>query len=424
MKLTGSTPPSLAQQLDQVGTSVSRPIEANAARMVQLAQEVQVPPGLSQADAIEQRAKILNDALPKVFGRPSPDEAILLQSAFKAQATLRASAQIVAEHTERLEAAAARGSAIKNPKAPTPEVAQAFLARFAEEGTKGGQSGAHNDWFVNMGPGSGKTFLFTPSAEAVETRAAQIAEKKGAPLADKHRLAAADELAKEQKVKFGDGPDAPGAAGRIFAAPFEVLEAVGGFGLAKANANNAESVQAASMGLLAHLSGKDLAIDQSLDAAGYRTALSEKLGKLDKLGDQAGAGRAWEALTDKERTEATAFFGSILGELAELKLGRRSYEALSSATSSALSTTHDVYVQMRADWLFDDSWGKAQAVPFQQLSKDLKDADMPPFLFALEAMVRSAEGEARAQPVSIAARLGEEPSQNRQLDMQDAAKAR
>lgn len=393
MKLSNS--PSLAQRLAQVDASGARPIAAQAARMVQLAHEAQVPRDLSRAAALEHRAKLLEDALPAGVGRPSPEEQLLLASATQAQTTLRASARIVADHTRRLEAAAARGAALADTPPPSPEVARAFLARFGEEGVRGGTRGSHNDWYVNMGPGSGKTFLFTPSAEAVEARAAELAAKKGVAVADKHRVAAADQLAKEQKVQFGEGADAPGAAGRIFAAPYEVLEAAGGFGLAKADSNNAESAQAAAMGLLAHLSGQDLTIDQRLDAAGYRAALAQKLGNLETLGAMETGGRSWAELSPTERAQATAFFGSILGELAELSLGRRGYEALSPATTQALSTTHDVYVQMRADWLFDDGWGKAQAVPYQQLSKALKDADMPPFLFVLEAMVGAADREAQ-----------------------------
>jgi hypothetical protein len=311
---------------------------------------------------------------------------------------LRASAKISTEHREILVGAAALRAPGASPPAPTFEVARAFLSQFLDAGTKAGLEGSHNDWFIDMGPGSGKTFLETPSANAIEERATKLASKKGVAVADKHRVAAADELAKENKVAFEER----GAAGRVFGLPFDTLEKVGGFALEKTTSNNRESVEAAALGLLAHLSGKDVQIDQSLNPAEYKAALASKIGDLDDLRAQlrSNEGRSWSQLTDKEKAGATAYFGSMLGELAELRMGLLPYEKLSPATSSMLSTTHDVYVHMRTDWLFNDSNGEKQAKPLNQLDKKTKDADIPPFLFALHGMVAEAQRSAEMAKAS------------------------
>ena len=183
----------------------------------------------------------------------------------------------------------------------------------------------------------------------------------------------------------------------MFGAPYEVLEATGGFGLAKVDANNIESVRAAITGLLAFNSGKDLQIPQDLSPSDYKEALERKLGKIEDLPTRQKGDREWTKLSREEQAQTLAYFGRMSGELAELTLGRRDYADLSPGPTAAISTTHDVYVQMRASWLFEDSWGKSQAVPFGQLSKELRDADLPPFTFALDAMVREAERDLKSR---------------------------
>lgn len=315
--------------------------------------------------------------------------AVLVQ----ANSILKAAAKISLDHNDILTTAAA-GRPERLPPTPSPEAACAFLSEFMAAGAKAGQRGAHDDWFVNLGPGSGKTFFETPSAAAIEARATELATKKGVSVADKHRLAAADQLAKENKVGFGEGGM---AAGRLFGLPYEKLEQVGGFALQKANANNAESVEAGALGLLAHLSGRDVQINQTLSSAEYRSALGGRLGALDALRVQLESpeGKSWSELPSEEREATLSFFRGVLGEIAALRLGRSSYGELSPVVANALSTTHDVYVHMRSDWLFDDAWGKAQAVPFDQLDQATKDADIPPFLFALNGMVEAAERSIR-----------------------------
>jgi hypothetical protein len=392
MKPQLRNPLNLVQQYEQAKDLLqgSAPPAAAAAHLIQLT-AVQNP--YADGHGFRGQQSIVTDLIRSSGVDNARQEAVLAV----ARSVLRASADISEEHHQFTIAAAARHGGVRVTP-PTPEVARAFLSRFLEAGTHAGQKGAHNDWFVNLGPGSGNTFCETPSAEAIMKRASEIAQREGTAVTNKHRVDAADQLAKEAKVPFGEAK----AAGRLFGLPYETLEKVGGFALEKANANNAASVEAGALGLLAHLSGMDVKIDQSLSPAEYKTALSEKFGDLAafRAGLSGTEGRSWEQLSRREAEGMIAYAGSLLGELAELRLGHRSYENLSSAPHNALSTIHDVYVQMRADTLFEDAWGKAQAVPFEQLDKKTKDADIPPFFFALHQMVIEAENSMRMSRAS------------------------
>ncbi len=142
MKIQLDPSPSFAQQLRQVADAPGGSIPAKAALMVQLAHQQEVPAGLSRTDVFKHRAHALKAALSSLSARLDAQAWALSAAAAKAQTTLRVAAELVDEQTKQLEAAAMRVSSGKPPKAPPPEVARAFLARFAAEGTKGGRRGA------------------------------------------------------------------------------------------------------------------------------------------------------------------------------------------------------------------------------------------------------------------------------------------
>lgn len=388
MKPTAPSPINHVQRYAEVEKLLAGevPAAAVAAKLIQLTASSNTT---KDALGFEGQALVVTDLVRSADVGDHRKSAVLAQT----NSILRASAKISAEHGEILMAAVVHKPSAA-PPAPSPSAARAFLVEFGASGAKAGQRGAHDDWFVNLGPGSGKAFLETPAAAAIEARASALAAKKGVAVTDAHRLKAADELAKESKAAFDDGS---GAAGRIFGLPYEKLEKVGGFARAKADANNAESVRAGALGLLAHLSGKDVRIDQTLAPSEYRAALERKFGQSSQLGAEleSTGGPTWSELPIREREQTVEYFRSVLGELAELRMGLRSYEQLSPVALDAVSTTHDVYVHMRSDWLFDDGWGKAQAVPFAQLDLATKNADIPPFFFGLNGMVAEAEASLR-----------------------------
>ena len=373
-----------------VDAGTARPPEAIAARMIQLSEAVDMPAGASRIDVIKGRERALVASVPSEwtsgFGRNNYEGLLALELA---RSTLRASAKIVAKHTQILETACARLDVTTKAEAPDPSVARAFIEQFRPHGEKAALRRTHDHWYVTEGPGTGKTFEFRPATSDLFSRAERIAKKQDGAKAgwtEEHLAQAADELAKELRVEFGSGPGAPSALGRVFGAPYEVLEVAGGYGLARADANNIESVRASMDGLRSQVAGDPVGRRQEARPARDGSTHAKKIQNSDRSPRHQADTRAWSELSDEKQSQAIAYFSRVCRELAQLSLGLRDYDSLSPDALGALSTTYAAKVR-----------GTKRAVPFGELTKDQKDTLLPPLTFGLDGMVREAERSAETQ---------------------------